>query len=88
MTAELSAHFFLTRPPYKMASPGKLMSPTSVPAVNCQAVSPEFTYGGAEINGLASAKYNQNSLFMISAWHDTSGDVPMLQGIPAAGKAH
>jgi hypothetical protein len=40
MKAELIAHFFLTAPPYSSASPGMLISPTSVAAVSCQALSP------------------------------------------------
>jgi hypothetical protein len=46
-----------------MARPGKLMRPTSVAAVNCHAVSPELTKSGAEINGFASARNNQISLY-------------------------
>src|SRR5215469_12070840 len=35
------AHFFCTRPPYSTARAGMDMSPTSVAAVICQALSPE-----------------------------------------------
>ena len=36
-----TAHFFCTSPPYKTASAGMLMRPTSVAAVICQALSPD-----------------------------------------------
>src|SRR5215471_21387967 len=35
------AHFFCTRPPYRTARAGMDMSPTSVAAVICQALSPD-----------------------------------------------
>src|SRR5437764_7321924 len=38
---------FCITPPYRTASPGMLIRPTSVAAVNCQAVSPEFSQVGA-----------------------------------------
>ena len=38
---------FCMTPPYRTASPGTLISPTSVAAVICQEVSPEFSQLGA-----------------------------------------
>ena len=38
---------FCITPPYRTASPGTLIKPTSVAAVICQAVSPEFSQLGA-----------------------------------------
>jgi hypothetical protein len=40
------AHLRCTRPPYSTASAGMLMSPTSVAAVSCQALSPGLSQVG------------------------------------------
>jgi hypothetical protein len=40
MNAELTAHFFLTTPPYNITSPTIVCIPTKVAAVICQALSP------------------------------------------------
>src|SRR5512133_40525 len=39
---EFTDHRFCITPPYSTTSPGTLISPTSVAAVSCQAVSPGF----------------------------------------------
>src|SRR6185437_5631344 len=46
------AHFFCTRPPYNTASAGMDMSPTSVAAVICQALSPDPSQVGYGITVL------------------------------------
>src|SRR5438270_6823043 len=46
---------FCITPPYSTASPGTLIKPTSVAAVNCHEVSPEFSHDGASTgNGAPS----------------------------------
>src|SRR5215467_4389884 len=42
----LMAHFRCTIPPYRTASAGMLIKPTSVAAVSCQALSPELSQCG------------------------------------------
>jgi hypothetical protein len=46
MSIVLTPHFFCTRPPYNTAMPGKLIKPTRVAAVSCQALSPAFNHCG------------------------------------------
>src|SRR5690348_9422373 len=46
ISAELRAHFRFINPAYRIARPGTLWRPTSVAAVSCQAVSPEFSQSG------------------------------------------
>ena len=41
MSVVFMAHFFCTRPPYSTARAGMDISPTSVAAVICQALSPD-----------------------------------------------
>src|SRR5580700_5978009 len=47
------AHFFCTRPPYSTARAGMDISPTSVAAVICQALSPELSQVGYGITVFA-----------------------------------
>ena len=43
-----TAHFFGTSPAYRTARPGRLIRPTNVAAVSCQAVSPVSSQFGSE----------------------------------------
>src|SRR5215472_4571430 len=47
ISAELSAHLRFMSPEYRMASPGTLISPTSVAATICQALWPGSSHDGA-----------------------------------------
>src|SRR2546430_12333304 len=58
---------FCITPPYRTARPGMLIRPTSVAAVNCQAVSPEFSQLGAS-----------TGMDLLVLW-----DVPASAGAPA-----
>src|SRR5215469_2089505 len=59
------AHFFCTRPPYSTARAGMDMSPTSVAAVICQALSPEPSQVGYGITVLLLRRpaFTQRSMF-------------------------
>ena len=46
MNIVLTAHFFGTNPPYKQASPGRLIRPTNVAAVSCQELLPVSSHDG------------------------------------------
>src|SRR5215472_7346044 len=51
----LMAHFRCTIPPYRTASAGMLIKPTSVAAVICQALSPELSQLAYGFNPASSA---------------------------------
>src|ERR1700722_1099663 len=53
MSVGFIAHFFCTRPPYSTARAGMDISPTSVAAVICQALSPELSQVGYGITVFA-----------------------------------
>src|SRR5580700_3609488 len=53
MSTVFMAHFFCTRPPYSTARAGMDISPTSVAAVICQALSPELSQVGYGITVFA-----------------------------------
>src|ERR1700753_406597 len=53
MSVVFIAHFFCTRPPYSTARAGMDISPTSVAAVICQALSPELSQVGYGITVFA-----------------------------------